>query len=405
MAAAELGSVQVERATALSGADPLARARALIPLLEASGPAIEQAKELVPEVVEALLDNGFLRLLLPPSIGGGDIPLPDFAEICEAIAIGDASTAWCVCQGNVSAMSSAAYLAPEVVRALFGDRRAALAWGARHNRARAVIVQGGYRVTGAWDFASGNRHATLLGAHMPAVWPDGTVRLSPDGRPEDVTVLFPREQARVTPEWNAIGLRGTGSDVYEVDDLFVPDAHACIRDRSDLRRDPRPVTTITSHLCYATGFAATALGVARGLLNRTVALARGKTARAGAQPMAENHGIQSEIAQLEASLRAGRMYLLGTAREVWAEAVANGGLAMDSRVALRLATTTVMRQATDVSIACYRAAGTTAVLESNEFERRFRDAMSVSQHLQATPWHLETVGRWLLGSDQKPAFL
>lgn len=405
MAAAELGTVQVERSPALSGASPLARARALLPLLETSGPAIEQAKELVPEVLEALLAQDLLRLLLPSSLGGGDMSLPDFAEICEAVAIGDASAAWCVCQGNVSAMTASAYLAPEVARRLFGDRRAALAWGARHGRAKAVIVEGGYRVTGAWDFASGNRHATLLGAHVPAIFPDGAPRLSPDGRPEDVTVLFPRGQARVTSEWNSLGLRGTGSDVYEVDGLFVPEAHACIRDRFELRQDLRPITAITSHLCYATGFSATALGTARGLLDRYLALARGKTARAGAQPMAENHCVQSEVAQLEASLRAGRMYLLGTAREVWAEATARGMPSMDARVALRLATTTVMRQATDVSIACYRAAGTTAVLESNAFERRFRDAMSVSQHLQATPWHLETVGRWLLGTEQKPAFV
>lgn len=405
MAAAELGTVRMERPTALSGADPIARARALVPLLEASGPAIEAAKELTPEVRDALFDNGLLRLLLPRKIGGLDIALPDFAEVCEAVAIGDASAAWGICQGNVSAMTSCAYLAPEVAREFFGHPRAALAWGARHNRARAVIVEGGYRVTGVWDFASGNRHATLLGAHMPAYHPDGTPRLSPEGKPEDVTVLFRREQAKVTPEWNSLGLRGTGSDIYEVSDLFVPEAHACIRDRFELRRDTRPITAITSHLCYASGFSATALGVARGLLNRYVALARGKTARAGAQPMAENHGVQSEIAQLEATLRACRMYLLGTAREVWAEAVAQGAPSMDSRVALRLATTTVMRQATDVSIACYRAAGTTAVLESNEFERRFRDAMSVSQHLQATPWHLETVGRWLLGSGEKPAFV
>ncbi|MFC7472889.1 hypothetical protein ACFQS7_00880 [Dankookia sp. GCM10030260] len=405
MAAAELGTVQLERPTALSGADPVARARAMIPMLEACGPAIEQGKELVPEVVAALLDNGFLRLLLPRSIGGGDIPLPDFAEVCEAIAIGDASTAWGVCQGNVSAMTASAYLAPEVVKSCFGDRRAALAWGARHGRAKAVIVDGGYRVTGAWDFASGNRHCTLLGAHLPACYPDGSPRLSPEGKPEDVTVLFPRGQAKVTPEWNSLGLRGTGSDIYEVHDLFVPDTHACVRDRFELRRDHRPVTAITSHLCYATGFSATALGVARGLLSRYVTLARGKTARAGAQPMAENHCVQSEIAQLEATLRGCRMYLLGTVRQAWDEAVAQGALAMETRVALRLATTTVMRQATDVSIACYRAAGTTAVLEANAFERRFRDAMSVSQHLQATPWHLETVGRFLLGSGEKPAFV
>jgi alkylation response protein AidB-like acyl-CoA dehydrogenase len=74
-------------------------------------------------------------------------------------------------------------------------------------------------------------------------------------------------------------------------------------------------------------------------------------------------------------------------------------------MAVRLATTSVMRDATDVSVACYRAAGTTAVLESNPFERRFRDAMCASQHLQATPWHLEMVGRHLLGVPQVAAFV
>ncbi|RAI60590.1 acyl-CoA dehydrogenase family protein [Roseicella frigidaeris] len=405
MALAAAGTLPPEHRAAVPEPAPVAEARALIPMLTAAGPAIDRAKALPPEVLDALQSRDFLRLLLPRAVGGRDLPLPDFAEICEALAIGDASTAWCVCQGNVSAMSAAAYLAPEVVQALFGERRSALAWGARHGQARAVVVEGGYRVTGAWDFASGNRHATLLGAHLPVVFPDGRPRLSPEGRPEDVTVLFPRAAARVASEWNAIGLLGTGSDSYEVQDLFIPEAHACARDRFEARRDHRPVTAITSHLCYATGFSATALGTARSLLDRTIALARGKTARAGAQPMAENHSVQSEVAQLEASLRGARMYLLGTVREVWAEAVAQGELAMASRIALRLATTTVMRQATDVSIACYRAAGTTAVLEANPFERRFRDAMSISQHLQATPWHLETVGRWLLGSPERPAFV
>ncbi len=154
-----------------------------------------------------------------------------------------------------------------------------------------------------------------------------------------------------------------------------------------------------------TGFAATALGTARALLNRYVALARGKAARAAAQPMRENHCVQSEVARLEARLRGCRMYLLGTVREAWAEAEATGALSLDTRMAMRLATTSVMAEATEVAVACYRAGGTTAVLESEPFERRFRDAMSVSQHLQATPWHLEMVGRHLLGVEAPVAFV
>jgi alkylation response protein AidB-like acyl-CoA dehydrogenase len=405
MAAAELGQLEPQRPEEISCAGPVERARALIPLLDAAGPAIEQARELTPEVLEALRANDFFRLLTARSIGGQALSLPVFAEIVEALAIGDPSTAWCVNQGNVSTLTSSTYLAPEVARSLFGDRHGALAWGAQHNKATAVVMPGGFRVSGSWDFASGSRHATTLGAHVPVVLADGTPRPGPNGKPEFVTVLFPRGAARITEDWASLGLRGTGSDTYEVTELFVPDSHACFRDQLENRREHGTITVFTSHLCYATGFAATALGTARGMLDRIVALARGKTARAGAQAMAENHSVQSQIAQWEAALRGARMYLLGTVREAWAEAEATGGVTMDTRMALRLATTSVMGQATEVSVACYRAAGTTAVLESQPFERRFRDAMCVSQHLQATPWHLEMVGRHLLGVPQAVQFV
>lgn len=405
MAAAELGQLKPQRPAAISCADPVERARALIPLLEAAGPAIEQAGELTPEVLEALRANDFFRLLTARAIGGQALPLPVFAEIVEALAIGDPSTAWCVNQGNVSSLSSSTYLAPEVGRSLFGDRHSALAWGAQHGNAAAVVVPGGFRVTGRWDFASGSRHATMLGAHVPVVLADGTPRPGPNGKPEFVTVLFPRSAARIIGDWAAMGLRGTGSDTYDVSDLFVPDSHACFRDRPEARQEHGTITVFTSHLCYATGFAATALGNARGMLDRYRTLARGKTARAGAQPMAENHAVQSQIAQLEAALRSARMYLLGTVREAWAEAEATGGVTLDTRMAMRLATTSVMGQATEVSVACYRAAGTTAILESQPFERRFRDAMCISQHLQANPWHLEMVGRHLLEVPQAVQFV
>ena len=402
MAAAELGVLAPQAPETLSTAGPVQRARALIPLLEAAAPEMERARELPASVLEALRANDFFRLLTPPELGGQALPLPVYAEIIEALAIGDASTAWCVNQGNVSALSSATYLSPEVARRFFGDRDSGLAWGAQHTRAAAVPVAGGWRVTGRWDFASGNRHARLLGAHVPVAEADGSAR---PGKPEFVTVLFPREQAGITEDWAALGLRGTGSDTYEVRDLFVPESHACFRDKPERRQQHAPVTLLSSHLCYATGFAAVALGTARGLLDRYVALARGKAARAAAQAMKDNHCVQSEIARLEARLRACRMYLLGTVGEAWAEATGTGAVSLDTRMAMRLATTTVMGDATEVSVACYRAGGTTAILESEPFERRFRDAMCVSQHLQANPWHLEMVGRHLLGVEQTPAFL
>jgi alkylation response protein AidB-like acyl-CoA dehydrogenase len=303
-------------------------------------------------------------------------------------------------------VSSAAYLEPEVARALFGDRRSALAWGARHGQARAVKVEGGWRVTGRWDFASGNRHASMLGAHVPAHAADGRPILGPNGKQEIRTVLFPRGQARINAEdWAALGLRATGSDTYEVEELFVPDSRAIVRDRHEDRVDRGPVTCISSHLCYAAGFSGVALGIARASLEAFLELARGKQARAGATLMRDNHVIQFQIGLMEARLRAARIYWLSAIQAAWEEAEATGAQCMDTRMALRLATTHTIREATDVSVECYRGAGTTAVLCSQPFERRFRDAMSASQHLQGGPWHIEMVGRHVLGVEQTPAFL
>ena len=396
----------IARDASLTSDDPIARARALVPLLAAHGPEMDRRMELTPEVVDALAEADFFRLLTPKHQGGQAIPLHVYGQVTETIAQGDASVGWCVNQGNVSVMSSSAYLDQDEARELFGDRRSGLAWGAQHPRAKAMKVDGGWRISGTWDFASGNRHATMLGAHVPAYNADGTPKLGPNGKQEIRTCLFPKGQASINKDdWAAIGLRATGSDTYTVEDLFIPDSRAIVRDRHDDRKDRSPITIISSHLCYATGFSGVALGIARASLETYKELCRGKQARAGSTLMRDNHHVQLEIGSLEARLRAIRLLWLDANKTAWDEAVATGAQTMDTRMSHRLATTHAIREATDISVACYRGAGTTAVLAKEPFERRLRDAMSASQHLQGGPWHIEMVGRHLLGVEQTPAFL
>jgi alkylation response protein AidB-like acyl-CoA dehydrogenase len=375
----------------------IARVRGLVPLLDSAGPRIEAARELPPDVLDALFDADLFRALLPRALGGAELAPRVFVELTETIARGDASAAWCLCQGAVSAMSVATYLEPAVVAELFDGPRAVLAWGARHDRARAVAVEGGHRITGQWGFASGSRHARLLGAHIPIAQPDGTVR--------DRTFVFPRASARIVDDWQVIGLRGTGSDSYAVEDLFVPLSRSCVRDDATARTQPGPLYRLNSHLMYAAGFAGVALGIARGLLDRLLVLARDRRPRGLPMPMGENPAVQGHLARLVARWRAARAYLHGTVEGVWAELVQGCEPSLDRRMALRLAATHVINEATEVSVAAYRAAGTGAVLESQPFERRFRDACAASQHLQGRPEHYEMVGRHLLGREQETQFV
>jgi alkylation response protein AidB-like acyl-CoA dehydrogenase len=374
------------------------RARSLQTLIDQHGAEMDRRREVTPEVVDALVAQDMLRLLLAKSLDGQEIHLLDYAKACEALAWADASVAWFINQSNVSSATSAAAMPHDAALKVFGHANVGLAWGARHGNSKAIKVEGGYRLTGKWSFASGGRHTGgWLGAHSAVQNPDGTPHIR-YGRPDDRTFLFRRAQAKITDDWHVLGLRGTGSDSYSVEDLFVPDDHAPARDALQERREKGPLYPIQSTLLYASGFCSVTLGVARRMLETYVELARGRHSRASSNAMARNNAVQREIGLLEARLSAGRAFLREAVGEVY-DAAAAGTRDLDLRMRLRLATTHGMNEATDVSIACYRSAGTAAIMESAPFERRFRDAMSASQHLQAMLPHIEMVGRHIIGTE------
>jgi indole-3-acetate monooxygenase len=372
----------------------LERAISLQALLDAHGAEIDRRREVTPEVIEALIDNDMLRLLLPRSLGGQEMALVDYCLVNEALAWGDASVAWFVNQSNVSSATSAASMPRDAAFAMFGSPREGLAWGARHNNSKAIRVEGGYRLTGQWSFASGGRHTRWLGAHSAVQNPDGTPHMR-YGRPDDRSFLFLRSDARIIDDWFALGLRGTGSDSYAVDDLFIPDAHAPARDVPDERRESGPLYVIGSTLLYASGFCSVTLGLARHMLEDYVELARGRKSRSSSSPMAKSTAVQREIGIMEARLSAARAFLHEAAAEVH-RAAGDGSLTVEQRVRLRLATTFGINEATDVSVGCYRSAGTGAIFDAGTFERRLRDALTASQHLQGMWPHVEMAGRFMI---------
>ena len=322
-----------------------------------------------------------LRLLLPRSLGGQEVHPLEFCKTTEAIAWADASAGWFVNQSNVSSASSAAAMPHHAAAAIFDGPRAGLAWGAIHGNSRAIRVDGGYRLTGTWSFASGSRHTTWIGAHSAVQNPDGTPHIR-YGRPDVRSILFLREQATIIDDWHVLGLRGTGSDTYSVEDLFVPDDHAPDRDAPEERRESGPLYTIHSTPLYAIGFCGVTLGLARRMLETYIALARGRHSRASPNAMANNNAVQREIALLEAKLSAARAFLHEAVCQTY-DAAARG----------------------DLSIACYRGAGTAAIMNAAPFERRFRDAMSASQHMQAMLPLIEMVGRHIIGSENVVQFV
>lgn len=378
-----------------AGADYIARARGLTPLLARAAPRIDAACELPQDVLDAMHAQGMFRLLVPRSVGGAELDPVTYVQCVEAIAAGDASVAWCMNQGSGCSMS-AGYLERHVALEVFGGDRDVLAWGMGTD-ARAVRVSGGWRISGNWAFASGSRHATWLGAHCPCFEADGTPQRHSDGRAWERTMLFRREKAAIKDIWQVVGLRGTGSDAYSVQDLFVDDAHTLTRDRPEERREPGLIYRFAAMQIYASGFAAVALGTAGAALDSFIELARGKTPALTSTALRDSAVVRAAIGMADARLKSARTWLLDVLRETQAAVRITGELTTEQRVAIRQASTYAIHQAKEVVDVAYHEAGSTAIFEVNPFERRFRDVNTVTQQVQGRRSHFETVGQHLLG--------
>jgi indole-3-acetate monooxygenase len=377
------------------GIDIVERARALAPLIAREADEIERTRRLTSAVTQALIENGLYRSLLPKSLGGIEAPLETFMQMQEEVAKADASTAWCLGQCSVCAMT-AAYLDPDAANEIFNVAPGILAWGAIKHEVQ--VVPGGYKANARWDFASGMRQASWLGAHVGVVEADGTPRRKADGSPEIRTILFPISSATLYDVWDVIGLRGTGTDSYSVDNLFIPEKFAALRDEPQARREDGPLYKLSTNMVFSMGFAATSVGVARATLDAAIDLSRAKTPQAQ-KAMRENNAVQGVIGRTEAQLRATRAYLYSTAAEVWRDLSQGMAITEAHRIALRIAATWTIHQSAAVVDTAYHLAGATAVFSRNKFERRFRDMHAIAQQIQGRDSHYEDVGKAILSAD------
>jgi alkylation response protein AidB-like acyl-CoA dehydrogenase len=372
--------------------DFIARARALAPAIAAASAGIDDQRELPPAIVQRLMDEGFFRLLQPRSLGGAELRPVIFSQVTEALAQADASVAWCIGQNNGCSMS-AAYLGEDAAQEIFGPATGILAWGPAGAPYEAHPVEGGYRISGTWRFASGSHHASWLGAHMKVA-----------GRTRERTMLFPKSSVRMNDIWHTIGLRGTGSDEYVVENLFVPDHHTLSRDDPAERREQGLLYRFTSNQLYSAGFAGVALGIARATINDFLELPANKTSRGATRPMRENNVIQSQLAQAEARVRSARAMLHQVHNDAWANVERTGAQTPEDHTMIRLASTWAITQARETVNILYHATGSAAVFEANPFEQRLRDMHTVAQQSQGRQLHFETCGQLLFGLTPENQF-
>ncbi len=371
---------------------PLEAARKLVPLIRSCANEIEAARELPRPLFEALADAGLFHVALPRALGCPELDLPTYVQVIEEIGKADASTGWTVNQGAIFA-TYAARMERDVARAIWIDTPRSVVANTPAPTAQAVVVPGGYRVTGRQGFSTGCRHAAWLAAHAQVV-ENGQLRLE-DGQPERRYLFVPAAEAELLDTWHVRGLRGTGTHHFAVNDVFVPAERTVLSVTAPLV-DTGPLYRIPRTLLFASGDASVALAVARTCLDTFVELASAKTPRAMEALLRDQPVVQASVGQAEAHLRSGRAFLTDAVHEIW-NAARSGTVSLDQRAALRLATTHSIRLAVQVVDAVYNAAGATAVYEEHLLQRHFQDIHVISQHLQGRLSHYELVGRHVLG--------
>jgi alkylation response protein AidB-like acyl-CoA dehydrogenase len=370
----------------------LARARRAAAEIAPRAREIEAARRLPPAVVDALVQAGVFKLLVPRPYGGAEASLATLVAVLEALSAADGSAGWCAMIGACSGLMCG-FLSDDVAAAVYGPDDA-ITCGVFAPMGRAVPVADGYRVSGRWTFASGCQHSTwCMGGAIVAG--EGAGAAPAGGVPEVRSMLFHASEIRILDTWDTSGLRGTGSHDFVVDDVFVPAGRSF-----SLVGGRHALAPYRSAFFggLAAGVAAVALGIARAAIDAFVALARDKRPMGARRTIAERELVQLSVARAEARVRAARAFLLDAVESAEA-ASATGEASIEQRALLRLAACHAATEAAAAVDLVYEAGGGSSIYASSPLGRCFRDVHTATQHVMVNQAAATLAGRILLGLE------
>lgn len=376
----------------------------LTPMICARGAEIETARRIPPDLLRELTSAGCFRMLVPKTHGGDEIDLASSFEILETLATADGATGWTVMIGCETPLLLA-LLPRSSFDAAYAAGPDVIVGGAFSPQGEARVVEGGYRVTGRWAFASGCQHCSWLFGNCVVI-EGGKPRPGPiDGMPQLRGMLFRAGEAEILDTWKVAGLRGTGSHDITVTDLFVSEEYTLdiFFGQSSIPGPlfKFPLSEFSLHI------GTVAIGIAQGALDDVVTLVKTQKRRLYARAtLAETPLVQYRLGHAETSLRAARALLRAEAERLWQLAVSGAATAASLMTPLTtrvLATVSwVAQTCTAIVDTCYTVGGGTALYETSPLQRRLRDIHTLTQHASLAEGTLTRAGAVLLG--QEPGF-
>ncbi len=372
-----------------TGDELLANAQLLAPMLRDAAEEIDEARRLPSDIVAALRQAGCFRMSMPREWGGCEADPMAQNRVIEAIAAASGSAGWCVMIAAANAYFTA-FLDQAVAREMFPDVNMVIA-AALAPPARAEVAPGGYRVSGRLPFASGITHSAWVAAGSVVV-EHGRPAIGDDGLPRRITALAPIHEVEVLDTWRSGGLRGTGSNDFSFNGVFVPEEHVFTLDGPSKERTGPLYRLPTLFLANHPGVP---LGLGRGAIDEFTRVIREKPGRFGPPPR-EQPSVQAALANATVLVESARAFVFTALEALWQGLVAGGTGTAEERIRLRLAIVHAHDACARAVQQLYHAAGSASVYVPNTLDRQFRDIHTADQHVIAGASTYELGGRALL---------
>jgi alkylation response protein AidB-like acyl-CoA dehydrogenase len=356
------------------------RARGMRDLVRAEAAESERLRTLSSRIVDAMWASGLMSAFNPVAAGGVE---PSFQEMIDTwieMAWQDGSFGWIGIANLPSTFAAATYLPDEGFAEMFTRNDNHITIGGQYfPNGQGTAVNGGYRLSGAWNFGSGTGHSAYIGAGFFPM-DNGEMRWVSEGIPDMRVAFLPREEVTFTDGWHVQGLKGTGSYDYNVADVFVPD----YRTIPLFTREPVRGSSAASRMglmpVTAAGHASFALGVAKSMLDDVEELAATKVRMSDMATLASRQTFQKGLAHHVAAWRAARLLVLDAFAAAEAAVESGDDLTPRLRADMRLAAVYATDTARAAAAGAHGAAGTPAIREGSRLERAFRDIYTGTQH-------------------------
>ncbi|MBS0417645.1 MAG: acyl-CoA dehydrogenase family protein [Proteobacteria bacterium] len=342
-------------------------------------------------VVRALVQHGLFRLWIPRRCGGFELGLPEALRIYEAAARLDGSIGWAVMIGSGGGLF-AAYLDPATAISIYARPESVIA-GSGAPDGRALREKGGYRVNGCWRYASGAHYATTFTANC-LVMDGGTLVTGSDGKPLIRAMAFEPSQVTILQVWGPTGMRGTGSEDFEVRDAFVPESRSF--SLSDAPRETGPLYLLPFNVLTVLPVTAVAVGIARHALDLFSSLAHVKKVHGTGDLLMTDPVVQATFGAAHAIWQQGKSTLDTLAHKAWDSARADRPLAPTDLAEITSGCVFSVAKIRQAIAELMALTGMTAIQPGSELARAWRDYQALAAHGSVSPRHLGAAGAQLL---------